>query len=161
MSLEQFSFVLITLVGAISITHRVSVKDWTLNTSCPASSSRGCWGIHHAPVCRWPLAEVMCLGFEEDCHRWCPSHVVTHALECALPPIPEQGSSDVASERATWWRPSPGEELVNAPLVFPVCASIHCVKQSAVRTQLRCSWETPSSDASLEKKGGSVECSVC
>lgn len=84
MSLEQFSFVLITLVRAISITHRVSVKDWTPNTSCPASSSRGCCSIHHAPVCRWPLAEMMCLGFEEDCPRWCPPHIVTHALESVL-----------------------------------------------------------------------------
>lgn len=52
---------------------------------------------------------------------------------------------------------SPGEELVNATFVSPcVPASIvrQTDRQSAVRTQLSCVWETPRSGASFEKKGG-------
>lgn len=51
---------------------------------------------------------------------------------------------------------SPGEELVNATFVSPcVRASIvrQTDRQSAVRTQLSCVWETPRSGASFEKKG--------
>lgn len=84
MSWEQFSFVLITLAGAISIIHRVSVKDWTPNTSYPASSGREGVVAYTTPACHWPLAEVMCLGFEEDCPRRGATHIVTHALENVL-----------------------------------------------------------------------------
>lgn len=51
---------------------------------------------------------------------------------------------------------SSGEELVNATFVSPcVRASIvrQTDRQSAVRTQLSCVWETPRSGASFEKKG--------
>ena len=55
-------------------------------------------------------------------------HCHSRSGECALPPIPEQGTSDVASESCVV--ADPGGELVNAPFVFPVCASIHCVRQT-------------------------------
>lgn len=87
--------------------------------------ARGRSGIQHTPASHWPLAEVMGIwGLP-----WAVPYPHCHSCsgECALLPFPEQGISDVESERADGGRCLLGRSLSMLHLSSH-CASIHCMR---------------------------------